>query len=111
MPNRKNRPTAPRLRLPPPPWCRLLCSGRRLPPPSQGDAKKTKTALIGSPKNQTKGTAAKSKKSGDPKLAKKSDSAPKAAAKPKKTSSANPPAKDKYSKAKSKRAIMVSEAR
>jgi hypothetical protein len=77
----------------------------------QGDAKKTKTALIGASKNQTKGPAAKSKKSGDPKLVKKSDNAPKPAAKPKKTSSANSHAKDKYSKSKAKRAIMVSEAR
>jgi hypothetical protein len=74
-----------------------------------GDAKKTKTALIGAPKNQTKEPAAKSKKPGDPRLVKKSDNAPKTAAKPKKTNSSNTPAKDKYSK--SKRAIMVSEAR
>jgi hypothetical protein len=76
-----------------------------------GDAKKTKTALIGTPKNQTKGAAAKSKKSGDVRLVKKSDTAPKTATKPKKTSSANSHAKDKYSKSKAKRAIMVSEAR
>jgi membrane-bound lytic murein transglycosylase D len=76
-----------------------------------GEAKKTKTALIGVPKNQTKGPAAKSKKSGDPRLVKKSDNTPKTAAKPKKAGSANSPAKDKYSKSKSKRAIMVSEAR
>jgi membrane-bound lytic murein transglycosylase D len=76
-----------------------------------GDAKKTKTALIGTQKNQTKGSAAKGKKSGDPRLAKKSDNAAKPAAKPKKTSSANSRAKDKYSKSKSTRGIMVSEAR
>ena len=34
MPNRRNRPKAPRLRPAPPPWYRLLCSGRRLWPPS-----------------------------------------------------------------------------
>jgi hypothetical protein len=74
-----------------------------------GDAKKTKVALIGTPKNQTKGTAAKGKKSGETRLAKKSDNAAKSATKPKKTSRSKD--KDKYSKAKSKRAIMVSEAR
>ena len=42
-----------------------------------GDAKKTKTALIGTPKSQAKGPAAKGKKSGDTRLAKKSDNASK----------------------------------
>jgi hypothetical protein len=70
-------------------------------------------ALIGTAKNQTKGEAANSKKSAEPRLAKKSDNASKAAAKPKKASSSTSRAKDKdkYSRSKSKRAIMVSEAR
>jgi membrane-bound lytic murein transglycosylase D len=76
-----------------------------------GDAKKTKTALIGAHKNQTKEAAAKSKKPSDSRMVKKSDNAPKNAAKPKKTSSSNSPAKEKYSQSKSKRAIMVSDAR
>ena len=79
--------------------------------PSQGakhsDAKKAKTALIGTPKSQAKGSAAKGKKSGETRLAKKSDNASKSTSKSKKTS----PTKDKYSKSKSKRGIMVSEAR
>ena len=80
-----------------------------------GEAKKPKTALIGTAKSQTKGSAAKGKKSGETRLAKKSDNAAKSAAKPKKASSSNSPAKDKdkdkYSRSNSKRAIMVSEAR
>ena len=69
-------------------------------------------ALIGTAKNQTKGEAAKGKKSGEPRLAKKSDNASKSVAKPKKASSSNSHAKDKdYSQSKSKRALMVSEAR
>ena len=59
------------------------------------DTKKTKAALIGTAKNQTKGEAAKSKKSGETRLAKKSDNASKSAAKPKKASSSNSRAKDK----------------
>jgi membrane-bound lytic murein transglycosylase D len=76
-----------------------------------GDAKKTKTALIGTPKNRTKGPAAKSKKPGEPGLAKKTDTSSKSATKPKRTSSSNSRAKDKYSRSKPKRTIMVSEAR
>jgi hypothetical protein len=79
------------------------------------DTKKTKAALIGAAKNQTKGEAAKSKKACEPRLANKSDNASKSAAKPKKAGSSNSRAKDKdkdkYSGSKSKRAIMVSEAR
>jgi hypothetical protein len=75
------------------------------------DAKKTKTALIGTPKNQNKGAAAKGKKSGEPRLAKKGDNGTKNASKPKKTSSTHKNSKDKYSKSKSKRTLMVSEAR
>ena len=75
------------------------------------DTKNTKTALIGTAKNQTKGEAAKSKKAGEARLAKKSDNASKSADKPKKASSSNSRAKDKYSHSKSKRALMVSEAR
>ena len=78
-----------------------------------GDTKKTKAALIGTAKNQTKGEAAKSKKASEPRLAKKSDNASKSTAKPKKAGSSNNRSKDKdkYSRSKSKRAIMVSEAR
>ncbi|MDO9070437.1 MAG: hypothetical protein Q7V36_02845, partial [Deltaproteobacteria bacterium] len=79
------------------------------------DTKKTKVALIGTAQSKTKGEAAKSKKAGEPRLAKKSDNASKSAAKPKKAGSSNSRAKDKdkdkYSGSKSKRAIMVSEAR
>ena len=77
------------------------------------NTKKTKVALIGTSKNQTKGEAAKSKKAGEPKLAKKSDNASKSAAKPKKASSSTSRAKDKdkYSSSKSKRGILVSEPR
>jgi membrane-bound lytic murein transglycosylase D len=79
------------------------------------NTKKTKVALIGTAKNQTKGEAAKSKKTCEPRLANKSDNAPKSAAKPKKasasTSRAKDKDKDKYSRSKSKRDIMVSEAR
>jgi hypothetical protein len=66
------------------------------------DTKKTKTALIGT---------AKGKKSGEARLAKKSSNTSKGAAKSKKAGSSNSRAKDKYSRSKSKRAIMVSEAR
>ena len=79
------------------------------------NTKKTNAALIGTAKNQTKGEAAKSKKSGEARLVKKSDNASKDAAKPKKASSSTSRAKDKdkdkYSRSKSKQAIMVSEAR
>ena len=79
------------------------------------DAKKTKAALVGTPKSKAKGSAAKSKKAAETRVAKKSDNASKSAAKPKKASSSNSRAKDKdkdkYSKAKSTRALMVSEAR
>ena len=73
-----------------------------------GDAKKTKTALIGTPKSQAKGPVAKGKKSGDTRLAKKSDNASKSVSKTNKKPSRS---KDKYSKSKSKRGLMVSEAR
>ena len=66
------------------------------------DTKKTKTALIGT---------AKGKKSGEARLAKKSSNTSKSTAKSKKAGSSNSRAKDKYSRSKSKRAIMVSEAR
>ncbi len=71
------------------------------------DAKKTKVALIGTSKSKPKAPAVKSKPSGDTRLAKKSDSSAKSTAKPKKTSRS----KDKYSHAKTKRALLVSEAR
>ena len=81
-----------------------------------GDAKKTKTALIGTPKSQAKGPAAKGKKSGDTRLAKKSDNASKSATTPQEyeyqqNQEDQPRSKDKYSKSKSKRGLMVSEAR
>ncbi|MBU4356258.1 MAG: hypothetical protein KJ822_13055, partial [Proteobacteria bacterium] len=66
------------------------------------DSKKTKAGLIGT---------AKGKKSGEARLAKKSNNTSKSAAKSKKAGSSNSRAKDKYSRSKSKRAIMVSEAR
>jgi hypothetical protein len=72
-----------------------------------GDAKKTKVALIGNSKNQTKAPAAKGKNPGETRLVKKSDNTSKSASKSKKTSRS----KDKYSKAKPRRALMVSEAR
>ncbi|MCK9375737.1 MAG: transglycosylase SLT domain-containing protein [Syntrophobacterales bacterium] len=71
------------------------------------DAKKTKVALIGSSKSKPKASAVKSKKSGDTRLARKPDSSTKSPAKSKKTSRS----KDKYSHAKTKRALLVSEAR
>jgi len=70
------------------------------------DPKKTKVALIGAHK-----TPAKSQKPAEPRLAKKSDNTPKSAAKSKKAGSSTSRAKDKVSKSKSKRALMVSEAR
>jgi peptidoglycan lytic transglycosylase D len=76
------------------------------------DTKKHKAALIGTAKDQTK-----SKKSGETRLAKKSDNSSKSAAKPKKAGSSTNRSKDKdkdkdkYSHSKSKRALMVSEAR
>ncbi|PIU53896.1 MAG: hypothetical protein COS90_03730, partial [Deltaproteobacteria bacterium CG07_land_8_20_14_0_80_60_11] len=76
-----------------------------------GDAKKTKTALIGAPKSQTKGPAAKSKKAGETRLAKKSDNSAKSVSKAKKNGSSNKNSKDKYSRSKSPRALLVSEAR
>jgi membrane-bound lytic murein transglycosylase D len=76
-----------------------------------GEVQKTKVALIGVPKSQANGTAAKGKKTGEPRLAKKSDNAPKSAAKPKKPSSSPKNSKDKYSRSKSTRTLMISEAR
>jgi hypothetical protein len=64
--------------------------------------KKHKVALIGT---------AKGKKSGETRLAKKSSTGSKGTAKSKKTGSSNSRAKDKNSHSKSKRALMVSEAR
>ncbi|HZK12977.1 MAG TPA: hypothetical protein VFC55_00550, partial [Desulfobaccales bacterium] len=66
------------------------------------NTKKHKVALIGT---------AKGKKSGEARLAKKSNNTSKSTAKSKKAGSSNSRAKDKYSRSKSKRAIMVSEAR
>jgi len=73
------------------------------------DAKKTNVALVGAAKSNPKPQAAKAKKSGEARLAKKSDNSAKSAAKSKKSSSTS--RKDKYSRSHSKRSIMVSEAR
>jgi membrane-bound lytic murein transglycosylase D len=72
-------------------------------------AKKTKVALFGTSKTKAKSSTVKSKKSGDTRLARKSDNHAKSG-KSRKSSSANR-YRDKYSHAKSRRAIMVSEAR
>jgi hypothetical protein len=76
-----------------------------------GDVKKTKVALIGDSKSKTKAQATKPKKSGEARLAKKTDNSAKSSSKSKKNSSSAKNSKDKYSHAKSKRPIMVSEAR
>ena len=75
------------------------------------DAKKNKVALIGTAQSKTKGEAAKSKKSGETRVAKKGDNSSKSVSKAKKNSSSNKNSKDKYSQSRSKRPIMVSEAR
>jgi membrane-bound lytic murein transglycosylase D len=77
----------------------------------QSGAKKTKVALIGTSKNSLKAEAVKPNKSNETRLAKKSDNSSKSPGKTKKNSSSNKNSKDKYSHAKSKRSIMVSEAR
>jgi len=71
------------------------------------DTKKPKVALIGTSKSKSKAPAVKSKKTGETRLARKPEGPAKNTAKPKKSSRS----KDKYSHAKTKRAIMVSEAR
>jgi hypothetical protein len=76
-----------------------------------GEAKKHKVALIGTSQGRTKGAAAKGKKSSDTRLAKKADNGAKTVTKARKSSPANKNSKDKYSHPRSKRAIMVSEAR
>jgi hypothetical protein len=77
------------------------------------EAKKTKVALIGTAKGNPKAQAAKAKKSADTRLAKKTDNSAKDSSKPKKSGSSNKNAKDKdkYSHAKSKQPLLVSEAR
>jgi membrane-bound lytic murein transglycosylase D len=72
----------------------------------QSEAKKTKVALIGSSKTKTKKHYTKRRKTDETRLARKSDKAGKSN-KSQKTSHT----KDKYSRSKSKRTIMVSEAR
>jgi len=74
-----------------------------------GEAKKTKTALMGTSKNKTK-EVAKGKKSSDTRLAKKSDNSAKSSTKSKKNSSSSR-TKDKYSRSHTKRSLLVSEAR
>ncbi|MFZ5447485.1 MAG: transglycosylase SLT domain-containing protein [Thermodesulfobacteriota bacterium] len=74
------------------------------------ETKKTKVALIGSPKAKSKAAPVNSNKSDAPRLAKKSDNAPKNSNRPKKKDSSSR-TKDKYSKSSNKRPIMVSEAR
>jgi soluble lytic murein transglycosylase-like protein len=76
-----------------------------------GEGKKTKVALIGTSKSNPKAQAAKSKQAGDTRLAKKCDNSAKSSSKGKKNSSSNKNSKDKYSQSKSKRPLMVSEAR
>ncbi len=73
----------------------------------QKDAKKTKVALIGTHKTKSKAPAVKSKPSSETRLARKSDSPAKSTSKSKKSSRS----KDKYSQTKTKRSLMVSEAR
>jgi membrane-bound lytic murein transglycosylase D len=75
------------------------------------EAKKTKVALIGAAKGNPQAQATQAKKSGDTRLAKKVDNSPKSSSKTKKNNASNKNAKDKYSQAKSKRPLMVSEAR
>jgi hypothetical protein len=75
------------------------------------DAKKSKVALIGTAQGKTKGEAAKGKKSDETRVAKKGDNSSKSVSKAKKNTSSNKNSKDKYSQSKSKRSLMVSEAR
>jgi membrane-bound lytic murein transglycosylase D len=74
------------------------------------EAKKAKVALIGTAKANPKAQVVTAKKSSDTRLAKKTDNSAKSSSKPKKNGLSNK-AKDKYSHAKSKRPLMVSEAR
>ncbi|MGA9753880.1 MAG: transglycosylase SLT domain-containing protein [Desulfobaccales bacterium] len=78
-----------------------------------GDTNKTKVALIGASKSKTKTPGVQGKKAAETRLAKKSDVPSKSATKGKKNSSSskNSKDKDKYSRSKSSRTIMVSEAR
>jgi hypothetical protein len=87
--------------------------GTPTPASKHGDTKKTKVALIGASKSKTKTPAVQGKKAAETRLAKKSDCSPKSPAKAKKTSPPNKNSKDKdkYSRSKSTRTIMVSEAR
>ena len=85
--------------------------GAPSPGAKPSDAKKTKVALIGTSKSQTKEPAAKSKQTGEARLAKKSDNSSKSASKTKKNGSANKNSKDKYSRSKSPGTLMISEAR
>jgi membrane-bound lytic murein transglycosylase D len=75
----------------------------------QSEAKKTKVALIGASKTKTKKHYAKRKKTRETRLARKSDKAGKSNKSQKTSGSGH--TKDKYSRSKSKRTIMVSEAR
>ncbi len=77
------------------------------------EAKKTKVALISTSKSNAKAQATNTKKSGDTRLAKKADNSAKSSSKPKKNGSSNKNTKDKdkYSHVKSKRPLLVSEAR
>jgi len=80
--------------------------------PKVSDSKKTKVALIGASKSQTKAPAAKNSKPGEARLAKKNEANSKNSSKAKKNnSSSRTKDKDKYSRAPSRRSILVSEAR
>jgi soluble lytic murein transglycosylase-like protein len=92
-----------------PPVVQASLFGAPSPAVKRSDGKRTKVALIGSSKAKPKKQVAKGKKSGETRLAKKSDNARSSAKSRKSNGSSH--AKDKYSRSKSKRTIMVSEAR
>jgi membrane-bound lytic murein transglycosylase D len=72
----------------------------------QSNPRNTKVALLGA--SNGKGQTVKGKKSSETRLAKKSNNSSRSSSKAKKSSSQT---KDKYSRSKSKRSIMISEAR
>ena len=73
-----------------------------------GDAKKTKVALIGTSKTRPKRRPPKARNRAKPGWRKRATTPPRVPANPRRSPAAS---KDKYSKSKSKRGIMVSEAR
>jgi len=95
-----------------PPVVQASLFGAPSPAVRHSEGKKTKVALIGSSKAKLKKQVAKGKKSGETRLAKKSDNASKRSGKAKKSGgSSHTKDKDKYSRSKSKRPLLVSEAR